>query len=73
MYVSGDMSSNFIPSIIVLSVMHNMRVMNVIHVYSHRTSPPVYFVLGVVRVMRVMHVKRVVRSGPLSRYRRCSE
>ena len=34
MYVSRDMSSNHFPSIIVLSVMRDMRVIHVIHVMS---------------------------------------
>ena len=41
--------------------------------YEHRTSPPVYFVQGFVRVMRIMYVIRVMRLGPLSLYSRCSE
>ena len=65
------MRSNPFTSIIVQSVMPDMRVMHVIHVMS--PSPPVNFALAVMRFMRVMYVIRFVGFGLLSSNHHCSE
>ena len=67
MYISRDMRSNPFPPIIVLNVMRDMRV-SCYKRCNPNTSPPVNYVLGVVRVMPVL---RVVRLCPFSRYHRC--